>query len=251
MKEEGEFHANGSAIYAVTDEGARQAGWPGFDSPSSQPLSPSNSKGGESNTKTFSEPNLLADDAVQEVMNGLNGKRLKKFIQGNNTRALFNQFLRKESCSYLLSFWIDVEDLKAELQEAERMVPDLPPVAGSSRTPLERMPSQQHQGPLNSRPFFIYNTYLAPAAEYQLSNWVASSLRIALKTALDDILEILENKALIADMEPQETTALDLNQLRVLVGIYGRIQDQVFCILAMDFVPRVSPSYRSQIACDD
>lgn len=230
-----------SAIYAITDEGSRLAGWPSVNAPPLL-LPPLASNGtGTSAQISHIEPGLRSQALVDEIVNGVNGMRMKFFMKDTNIRALFREYLRKELCSYLLSFWIDIEDLKNEFTtlKASTIFPEMPPVASSSRTPLERMSSQQHHGPLNNRPFFIYNAYLSPSSEYQLGNWIARTLRTELQTTLEDMLETLTNRALVADMESQETT-LDSFQLETLMEIYNRIQAQVFCILAMDFVPRVS-----------
>lgn len=218
------------------------AGWPGVNAPPLLPpvLISSTGTGAPAQISTI-EPNLRSQTLIDEIVNGVDGARLTKFIKSPNILTLLREFLGKESCAYLLSFWIDIEDLKTEIKyfKALTMIPEMPPVASSSRTPMEATPAEQHHEPLNNRPFFIYNAYLAPSSEYQLANWIGRSLRNELKTNLEEMLETLTNKALIADMELQETT-LDSFQLETLVEIYERIQAQVFCILAVDFVPRVS-----------
>ena len=216
------------------------AGWPGANAPSLLPPLAPNGAGTPAQI-SLTEPSLRSQALVDEIVNGINGMRMKKFMKDANIRSLFREYLSKELCAYLLSFWIDIEDLKNEFTtlKASTVFPEMPPVASSSRTPLERPSSRQHHGPLNNRPFFIYNTYLSPSSEYQLGNWIAHTLRTELHTALEDMLETLTNRALVADKELQETT-LDSFQLETLMEIYDRIQAQVFCILAMDFVPRVS-----------
>ncbi|KDR79934.1 hypothetical protein GALMADRAFT_222866 [Galerina marginata CBS 339.88] len=239
ISEEGTFRYSRSAIYAVTDEGARSAGWPGFNAPPLllPPSASSNSTGSPVHISNI-DPNLRSQGLVDQIFKGVNGVRLKNILKATSLRTLLREFLRKESCEYLVSFLLDVDDLKNEFEASSKTIPAMLPVAGSSRMPIERLPSHQSHGPLNNRPFFIYNAYLTPSSEYQLGNWIGRTLRTELQTTLEGILETLENLALVADVDQQETAGLDSSQLEILLEIYHRIYAQVFCILALDFVPR-------------
>ncbi|KAF8973293.1 regulator of G protein signaling domain-containing protein [Flammula alnicola] len=239
---EAQFRYTQTAIYVITDEGNRLAVWDGgkpFGVQLSSSLSntvnadvlvnaPSRASG--------SGPQSSRDEPVDPV----NIARLNRFIADPTMRFLFREFLSEDSCEYYLSFWIDVEDLKTEFIKASHAIPDVPapPVASSSKTPIEALATERHHESLNNIPFMIYNTYLAPSSKCELTFNMDDDLRNELQKCLEDTLEYLTNKALIADVEPAEEPTLSATQLETLIKLYERIQTMAFGVMATVFVPR-------------
>lgn len=171
-------------------------------------------------------------------------------------RSAFGGFLARDNLAYFLPFWLDVEDFRTACNNAAdvpadlaQLVPEVPAV-GSSRMAAEHAANErmlrdlhreQSHEPLNNRPFMIYNTFLAPASAYNLRNIIGDDLIKEADTLLGEILDIVTNKALVADINPfQESTTLDIGHLQVVSELYGRIQDRVFRIMVLEYVPSVS-----------
>lgn len=171
-------------------------------------------------------------------------------------RSAFGTFLAQDNLAYLMPFWLDVEDFRSTCNnvadvpaDLTQLLPEVPEV-GSSRMAAERATNEQmlrdlqrEQGhePLSNRPFMIYNTFLASNSACNLRNVIGDDLIKEADTLLGEILAILTNKALVADINPfQESTALDIGHLQVVSELYGRIQDRVFRIMVLEYVPSVS-----------
>lgn len=185
----------------------------------------------------------------EEPADPANAARLRKFIKDPALRLLFRQFLSESRCENDLSFWIDVEDFKTEFEIASASssppVLDLPPVEGSSATPLEPPPppARPHES-LGNRPFLIYNTYFTPAGNCQLSVSIGNDLQEELKRTLEQCVEYLTNKILLNEADALgagagDESTLGIDQLAIIVWLFGRIQNRVFCTLADEQIPKV------------
>ena len=199
-------------------------------------------------------PNNAPKGAIlkEEPADPANAARLRKFIKDPALLVLFRKFLSESRCENDLSFWIDVEDFKAEFEIASASsvpvpeFPDLPPVEGSSATPLELPPPppRPHES-LGNRPFLIYNTYFTPAGNHQLSINIGNDLQEELKRTLEQCVEYLTNKILLneadaLDLGTGDGTTLGIDQLAIIVWLFTRIQNRVFCTLADEQIPKVS-----------
>ncbi|KJA23773.1 hypothetical protein HYPSUDRAFT_39616 [Hypholoma sublateritium FD-334 SS-4] len=232
-----EFIYSYRAIYAVTTEGCAVAGWLHSKAARAALLPDFNASNVPDATPLKEEP----EDPV-------NAARLRKFIKDPALRVLFRQFLSESRCENDLSFWIDVEDFKTEFEIASALssppILDLPPVEGSSATPLEPPPppTRPHES-LGNRPFLIYNTYFTPAGNCQLSVNIGNDLQEELKRTLEQCVENLTNKILLNEAAALsaaagDETTLGIDQLAIIAWLFGRIQNRVFCTLADEQIPK-------------
>ncbi|KAF9478602.1 hypothetical protein BDN70DRAFT_933219 [Pholiota conissans] len=233
----GEFVYTHSSIYCITDEGNRVAGWARnrlqieedalIDLLLSYP-------------GAFPEAQIPVKDRPADPVNA---SRFKKFVKDSSMLVLFRQFMADERAEYDLAFWIDVEDLKTEFEKLSKIpapLSDDPPVASSSKTPMQPLATQgRPYETLCNIPFLIYNTYLAPNSTCKLSFNIGEDLRTALQEHLEVSLEYLTNQALTADIAlPGDPTTLRVDQLEAIVKVYERFQDRMLATLADDFVPK-------------
>lgn len=230
-------------MYAITVEGSSVAGW-SDNKDSSIDFIP------DLALDTHNAPRVLEESVREEPVNKANAARLERSIKDPAWLILFREFLREQRCEYDLSFWLDVEDFKTEFEVAQiaavasKTPENLPPIEGTSSTPLEPLlePERPHEV-LGNRPFLIYNTYLVPSSNCQLSFNIGTDLKEELQRALEHCVEHLTSQILITESsDPGATgsTALDIDQLAIIVWLYERVQNRVFCVLADDYIPRVS-----------
>ncbi|KAF5320731.1 hypothetical protein D9619_001818 [Psilocybe cf. subviscida] len=244
IAEEAHFVYTMDSIYAVTDEGRRIAGWHSFlEGPDGrvQEINPAQRNYNEIFSKPLNEQQTAS------------ATRLSAWMKQTKMRSAFGGFLARDNLAYFLPFWLDVEDFRTACNNAAdvpadlaQLVPEVPAV-GSSRMAAEHAANErmlrdlhreQSHEPLNNRPFMIYNTFLAPASAYNLRNIIGDDLIKEADTLLGEILDIVTNKALVADINPfQESTTLDIGHLQVVSELYGRIQDRVFRIMVLEYVP--------------
>lgn len=235
------------STYAITDEGRRIAGWRSL------------LKGAEGIIQVVNPAQHKYQEILSKPLNErqtANATRLSTWMKQTKMRSAFGTFLAEEGLAYLIPFWFDVEDFRTACNnvadvpaDLAQLVPDVPAV-GSSRMAAEHAANEQmlrdlhreqsHE-PLSNRPFMIYNTFLVHNSPCNLRNIIGDDLTKEADTLLGEILEIITNKALVADINPfQESTALDIGHLQVVSELYGRIQDRIFRIMLLEHVPLVS-----------
>lgn len=174
-----------------------------------------------------------------------NAERLRSIIQDTTVLTLFRHFLREKHGENDLAFWIEVQDFKTKLAQIAKVTarPASPPVAGSSRTPMELSPpSERPYESLGNVPFMIYNKYMSPSSECRLSVSIDSGLQEELQASLENCIECLTKRASetdAGDIGSGNSTSLDVDQLEILVWLYDRIQARVFDKLANRLVPKV------------
>lgn len=233
-----EFRYSHRGVYAITDEGNFLAGWPGKRIPSMVFVADL--------LATIPGADQDAEPPSEEPVNAEDAERLRTFIKDPSLLVLFRQFLSEKRREHDLSFWIDVEDFKVTFEKVAKAMrsPPPPPVAGSSKTPMEPLPppDRPHES-LGNIPFLIYNTYLAPSSECKISINIGSELREELQRSLEHCIEYLTNKVsatTIDEFAPGDSTTLEIDQLEILIWLYDRIQTRIFSALAKHAVPRVS-----------
>lgn len=164
-------------------------------------------------------------------------------------RNQFQDFLSERNFQHNVSFWMDVEDFRTELAKAakgkapsRRPVMPEAPVASSSRVAVhdELQSEPTAHGALSERPFLMYNTYFAPQSTLGLRVEIGEDLAQELQQLVADVLDIATKKALSESVEPSYADSmLDIDQLQILLELYGRVQSRVFRNMAVRYIPRV------------
>lgn len=263
IQQQGEFRCTAKAIYRITDEGHRLAQWDRIRSLGMQ-NSPNTSstnlhsdrssidvpvEGTDTKAKS-TEPNKIHrrisvaekfhthfETAEKKALKENNSERLRYVLEEPVLRSLFREFLRGNFSEENLSFWIDVEDFKKKFNITSSAMATSSSSRVGNRTPGQAVMERHHESLVNTA-FVIYNTYLAPSSQCELN--IDYGLRSELLKYLEEVVNGPTGKAFEGRIEPEQAAAFNATQLHNMIGLYERIQNHVFRLMATDSVPKVS-----------
>lgn len=202
------------AIYQITAQGRRVAGWEGtFDADKVTPAShlvlqrsnPSIAALRLGNPRSGSQ--VSADGSAVDLFSGgansreTNTARLHIIMDDAALRSQFKEFLRENYCEENLSFYLDVMDFQRQFKEVTE---------------------QEGVSEGLARAYSIYNAFLASGSPCELN--LDHSLRLDMAAQMTRVVS-----------EDPESMRRSLQQVAEL---YDRAQKQVFRLMAGDSVPK-------------
>lgn len=160
-QDQGAFRYHEKALYRVTVEGTRVAGWN-----SSIDVSPEGSP--DPNAARAKPARLLRKPSSTDPLGNLSGSmeklqvrdsyatKLRQVLEEPNLRSLFREFLRSNFCEENLSFWLDVQDFKRRFNTTSSAV--APGAEKGEKKSGGQAVMERHQRDLIAMAFVIYNS---------------------------------------------------------------------------------------------
>lgn len=179
-------------------------------------------------------------DAADKKQKESNTDRLQYIIEEPQLRPLFREFLKTNLCEENLSFYLDVQDLKHKFYLTSSAIaagPIANPRTGSSKSTPAHAAMKQHLEALIQMAFVIYNTYLAPSSQSELT--IDLGLRNELSGYLGDVITNMTGKVFQGRVEREQANAFNATQLQKMIQLYEQIQTYVFRLMATDSMPKV------------